>query len=165
VSVDNQQRNRPSPCTGIVPQPRYTVNVDVLIPGLGRPYVDGDMLDFTAPLAWTVPDIFDRAECAQMMARIDALGPEDAPITTSRGMVMRPDIRKNQRVMFDDAGSDRACWIARASTCRRCAGMQPIGVNGDSVAIAIRPASGSRPLRRYFARNERSAACRRSRST
>lgn len=77
----------------------------VLVPGLerpGRPYLDGDSLDFGASLAWTVDGVLSPGECAAMIARIDALGPTAAPITTARGPQMRPDVRNNERVMFDD---------------------------------------------------------------
>jgi predicted 2-oxoglutarate/Fe(II)-dependent dioxygenase YbiX len=76
---------------------------EVVVPGYGRPYLDGDSLDHGSPLVLTVPSVLTADECAQLVARIDALGPTDAPITTSRGFVMNPDIRNNKRVMIDDA--------------------------------------------------------------
>lgn len=74
----------------------------VLIPVRGRRYLEGDSLDHSAPLVFTVPDVLSPDECAAMIARIESLGPTAAPITTSRGFVMRPDIRNNARVVFDD---------------------------------------------------------------
>jgi len=62
----------------------------------------GDSLDQTAPLVFTVAGVFAASECADAIAQIERLGFEDAPITTARGFVMRPDIRNNTRVMFDD---------------------------------------------------------------
>jgi predicted 2-oxoglutarate/Fe(II)-dependent dioxygenase YbiX len=76
--------------------------LDVLVPGAGRPYLDGDSLDHTVPLVWTVPDVLTPAECDATIARIDELGPTVAPVTTSRGYEMLPDIRNNRRVVFDD---------------------------------------------------------------
>jgi prolyl 4-hydroxylase len=76
--------------------------VEILAPGGGRPYVEGDSLDLTRPLVFTVADLLDADECAAHVARIDALAPTDAPITTSRGPLMRPDIRNNRRAIFDD---------------------------------------------------------------
>jgi prolyl 4-hydroxylase len=76
--------------------------MQVIVPGSGRPYVDGDMLDFSAPLVFTIDGLGPPSQCAALVARIEAIGPEDAPITTARGFVMRPDIRNNTRVMFDD---------------------------------------------------------------
>jgi prolyl 4-hydroxylase len=102
----------------------------VLVPGFGRPYVDHDSLDHTAPLVFTIEDVLTADECAALVARIDALGPTVAPITTSRGFVMRPDIRNNTRVIFDDvelAGTlfDR---IASHVPQKLCA-MKPVGAN------------------------------------
>ena len=59
-------------------------------------------LDPTKPLLWTIDDFCSPAECAELVLRIDAAKPEVAPVTTARGPVMRPDIRNNERVVFDD---------------------------------------------------------------
>ncbi|MDP1826410.1 MAG: 2OG-Fe(II) oxygenase [Archangium sp.] len=59
-------------------------------------------LDSRNPLVVTVEGVLSPAECTALIARIEAAGPTDAPITTSRGFEMRPDIRNNTRVMFDD---------------------------------------------------------------
>lgn len=74
----------------------------VLVPGRGRPYLDGDSLDHSAPLVWTIPGVMNTGECADAIARIEQLGPAAAPISTPAGFVMRPDVRNNERVMFDD---------------------------------------------------------------
>jgi prolyl 4-hydroxylase len=76
--------------------------IEVLEAGTGRPWVSGDMLDLSQPLVFTVADVMSPAECAQTVARIAALGPSAAPITTARGFVHAPNIRNNARVMFDD---------------------------------------------------------------
>jgi predicted 2-oxoglutarate/Fe(II)-dependent dioxygenase YbiX len=75
---------------------------DVVIPGTGRPYLDGDSLDLSAPLVFTIPGVLSLEECAHMIAKIEELGPTDAPITTAAGFVMNKDVRNNTRVMFDD---------------------------------------------------------------
>jgi hypothetical protein len=77
--------------------------MDLLIPGTNRGYLDGDSFDYRGPLAFTLANVMSAEECAQTIARIDALGPAAAPVTTAAGPVMRPDVRNNQRVMFDDA--------------------------------------------------------------
>ena len=59
-------------------------------------------LDTRNPLVVTLEDVLSGPECAGLIARIEAAGPTAAPITTSAGFVMRPDIRNNTRVMFDD---------------------------------------------------------------
>jgi predicted 2-oxoglutarate/Fe(II)-dependent dioxygenase YbiX len=74
----------------------------ILVPGRGRPFLFGDSLDHSAPLVFTVPDVLSADECQATIARIEELGPEAAPITTSRGYVMAPEIRNNHRVVFDD---------------------------------------------------------------
>ena len=59
-------------------------------------------LDHRNPLVLTVDAVLSADECAALIARIEAAGPTAAPITTSDGFAMRPDIRNNSRVMFDD---------------------------------------------------------------
>jgi prolyl 4-hydroxylase len=54
------------------------------------------------PLVMTLDGVLSAAECAALIERIEAAGLTDAPITTNRGFVMRPDLRNNTRVMFDD---------------------------------------------------------------
>jgi prolyl 4-hydroxylase len=104
--------------------------MDILVPGRGRPYVDGDMLDLTAPLVFTVDRVLDAAACAGVIARIDTAGPTAAPITTPRGFEMRPDIRNNTRVMFDDADFARHLYErVRAVLPAQLCGMRPCGVN------------------------------------
>ena len=60
-------------------------------------------LDRFNPLLVTVDGVLSTEACTALIARIEAEGPTAAPITTARGFVMRPDIRNNTRVMFDDA--------------------------------------------------------------
>ena len=59
-------------------------------------------LSWKQPFIRTVDGVLTPVECTALIERIEALGPSDAPITTPRGFVMRPDIRNNTRVMFDD---------------------------------------------------------------
>ena len=88
------------------PGPMYTGpmtrRIEVLAAGTGRPWIDGDSLDMSQPLVFTVEGVMSAEECAQTVARIEAIGPLAAPITTSRGFVHAPKIRNNSRVMFDD---------------------------------------------------------------
>jgi len=104
--------------------------VSVLVPGAGRPYVDGDSLDLAQPLVFEVPEVLAAAACARQIARIEALGPEVAPVTTHRGPVMRPDIRNNLRVVVDDEVLARELFetIEHALPPVLC-GMRPVGVN------------------------------------
>ena len=106
------------------------MQLDVVLPGYGRPYLDGDSLDHSRPLIATLADVMSPAECAAMIARIDQLHPTAAPISTSRGAVMRPDIRNNERVMFDDPplAAELHRRIAHALPVPLC-GMLPVGSN------------------------------------
>ncbi|QDE89190.1 2OG-Fe(II) oxygenase [Myxococcus xanthus] len=61
-----------------------------------------DVLGTHNPLVIVLGDLLSAEECAALIERIEAEGPTAAPITTSAGFVMRPDIRNNSRVMFDD---------------------------------------------------------------
>jgi len=76
--------------------------MNVLVPGRGRPYVDGDRIDHSSPLVFTIDNVLALSECAALIARIEELGPAAAPITTSQGFVMAPEVRNNTRVMFED---------------------------------------------------------------
>ncbi len=66
------------------------------------PRID-DELDTRNPLVMTLEHVLTREACERLIERIEALGPSAAPISTSRGPMMRPDVRNNDRVMFDDA--------------------------------------------------------------
>lgn len=65
-------------------------------------------------LAFTVDGILSPDRCRALIERGEAIGFADAPITTGSGFVMRPDIRNNTRVMFDDqALADELLELAR----------------------------------------------------
>jgi predicted 2-oxoglutarate/Fe(II)-dependent dioxygenase YbiX len=102
----------------------------VLVPGYGRSYVDGDGLDDTAPLVFTIDGVLSRSECAALIDRIETLGPTAAPITTAGGPVMRSEVRNNTRVMFDDAAFAQVLFERIAPHVPRpLCGMQPVGAN------------------------------------
>lgn len=54
------------------------------------------------PFVRVIDEFLDVAECDGLLSHIERLAPAAAPVTTPRGAVMRPDIRNNERVMFDD---------------------------------------------------------------
>jgi len=62
-----------------------------------------DELCTRTPLVMTLDGVLSVDECAEQIARIEAAGPEAAPISVAGGFVMRPDLRNNTRVIFDDA--------------------------------------------------------------
>lgn len=61
-----------------------------------------NLIDLTQPLWFTVDDVLSPAECDALIARIEAAGPEIAPITRAEGAVVDLGTRNNSRVMFDD---------------------------------------------------------------
>jgi prolyl 4-hydroxylase len=65
------------------------------------------------PLIRVIDGFLDVEACDALRARIDALAPTAAPVTTSDGPMMRPDLRNNERVMFDDVEL-AADWFSRA---------------------------------------------------
>lgn len=50
----------------------------------------------------TIAGFFSAAECDDYIRLGETTGFEEAPITTSRGMIMMKDVRNNDRVMIDD---------------------------------------------------------------
>ena len=103
---------------------------NILVAGSGRPYVDGDALDHGAPLVFSVDAAFQPIECREMVARIDALKPTLAPVSLASGFVEMPDVRNNERVMFDDRGLATTLFERlRPSLPDRLANRRPVGVN------------------------------------
>lgn len=109
------------------------------------------------PLVWTVPDVLPTETCRALIDRIEAIGPTDAPITTPRGFVMRPDIRNNQRVMFDDVEIAATVFDRVAATLPRpLSNMQPVAANERLRCYKYEP--GQRFAPHYdgaFVRNDR----------
>ena len=64
---------------------------------------------------WTVPEVFFADECAAMIREFEAIGFEEALITTARGMVMNKSVRNNDRIILDDPARAEALW-GRVST-------------------------------------------------
>ncbi len=63
---------------------------------------DDEIRDLASPLAWTVESFFSAEECAAMIDRFERIGFGEAPINVGGGFERRPEIRNNERVMFDD---------------------------------------------------------------
>lgn len=102
----------------------------IVVPGGSRPYEDDDPVDYSATLVWTVDDVLTAEECAGLIAKIDALGPTSAPITTAAGFVMRPDIRNNTRVVFDDVAlAARLFERVRGTLPEVLSNREPVGAN------------------------------------
>lgn len=59
---------------------------------------------------FTVRGFLSADECAAFIARSEAVGYGDAPITTSAGPVLNKRMRNNERVMVDDPATAAGLW-------------------------------------------------------
>lgn len=59
---------------------------------------------------FTVHDFFTPDECAEYIDMTENIGYTDAPITTSWGPQLRPEVRNNTRVMVDDEARAESIW-------------------------------------------------------
>ncbi len=66
--------------------------------------------DWLAPGIFTVEGVFSARECAAAIARAEAVGFDDAPITRVEGPVMDRRARDNRRVMEDDPALADFLW-------------------------------------------------------
>lgn len=71
---------------------------------------DDEVRDLAAPLVWTVDGLLPADECAVMIERFEKAGFMGAPINTVGSFERRPDVRNNERVMFDDPELARALF-------------------------------------------------------
>jgi prolyl 4-hydroxylase len=65
-------------------------------------HIHDPILERRLPFICVIDGLLSLSECEILIRRIDSLGPTAAPVTTHRGFVHRPDIRNNERVIFDD---------------------------------------------------------------
>ena len=107
-------------------------------------------LSWKQPFIRTVEQVLTPAECAELISRIEALGPSDAPITTPRGVQMRPDIRNNTRVMFDDLALAASLFAkVRGAIPDELEGMSPLsGTSGTGRRCASGATASSWTARR-----------------
>jgi hypothetical protein len=133
------------------------MKTEIVVPGIGRPYVEGDSLDLSEPVALTVEGVMSPAECAELIEKIERLGPTTAPITTPVGPVMRTNVRNNERVMFDDPALARELFgRIEGKIAPRLCGMRAVGANERFRCYRYSP--GQRFAPHYdgaFVRNER----------
>lgn len=59
---------------------------------------------------FVVPSLLSSAECEELIQRGEALGFERASVRMSTGAQMRPDIRDNDRALFQDANLAAQLW-------------------------------------------------------
>jgi prolyl 4-hydroxylase len=97
-------------------------------------------------LYWSVADVFDAAECAQFIAKIEALQPSVAPITTAHGSVVSTHTRNNDRVMFDDqALADTLALRLKAALPPTLCGRPLAGVNARFRGYRYAPGQAFKP--------------------
>jgi hypothetical protein len=60
------------------------------------------LIDLTQPLSFTLDGVLSPDECHALIARIEAAGPQIAPVSRAEGPVLDLGTRNNTRVMFDD---------------------------------------------------------------
>ncbi len=77
----------------------------------------------------TVAGAMTAARCHELIAFAENLGFGDAPVTTSRGPVMRKDIRNNDRVMKDDETLAAELWSLIAPFAPRYRERAPLKLN------------------------------------
>ncbi len=57
-----------------------------------------------------IPNVLSQERCVEFIADAEARGMDEAPITTAHGFVRRPDIRNNDRAMYDDVAAASSLW-------------------------------------------------------
>lgn len=88
------------------------------------------LLDLEKPLHLVVDGLLSPAECAELVARIEAARPALAPITTARGAVVDTETRNNSRVMFDDPELAALLFErVRGHVPEECSGMRASSAN------------------------------------
>lgn len=103
-------------------------------------------LDPTKPLVWTAPAFLSADACASLIERVESLGCAAAPVTTARGFVMRPDVRNNDRAVFDDVELAASLFDrARALCPETLLGMRACGANERFRAYRYRAGQRFKP--------------------
>jgi hypothetical protein len=75
---------------------------------------------------WTIDNFFSPEECAHFIALSEGRGYEEALVTTSLGAMRRPEVRNNDRVIWDDPELAARLW-------QRLQASAPSPVDGDKV--------------------------------
>jgi prolyl 4-hydroxylase len=78
---------------------------------------------------FVINEFFTPEECKESIELIEGIGFTEAPITTSFGFVMRPDIRNNTRVIIDDKDRAEKLWERIQEYIPKLEGLSPVGVN------------------------------------
>ena len=99
-----------------------------------REGADDDLFAVAAPFVRVVDDVFGADECDAVIARIESLRPAFAPVTTSQGFVEMPELRNNDRVIFDDVDLAADLWrrlqrLGPGPRAFRAGTWNPLGLN------------------------------------
>ncbi len=78
---------------------------------------------------FTIHEFLGQDECESLIAAAEQGGFSAAPITTSRGFVMAPDIRNNTRFMVDDLPLATRLWARLESAIADAAPLGATGLN------------------------------------
>jgi hypothetical protein len=85
---------------------------------------------FYSDEVFTVSEFLTPAECDAYVVVAEGEGFTDAPITTTRGPVLLPEVRDNTRVMIDDVVRAAELWVRAADWVPKRLGLwQAVGVN------------------------------------
>lgn len=89
-----------------------------------------DEVDATKPYILTIRDVLSRAECTELIQRIESLQPEVATINTVSGARVNRDVRNNDRVIFEDQSlADLLFERVRSTAPSEIHGMTLVGAN------------------------------------
>ncbi len=119
------------------------------------------MLDTDQPYIVRVRDVMTPDECAQLIAKIESLGPKVATINTRAGTVVDRDVRNNDRVIFDDQElADRILARIGDKAPETIHGMELVGANERFRCYRYKPGMRFAPHSDgSFYRNERERSC------
>jgi prolyl 4-hydroxylase len=81
------------------------------------------------PGALTLSPVLSEAECEAEIAWAEAQGFEAAPVSTTRGAVMLPEVRNNARVMVDDPAKAACLWARINAHIKDVGSWGPVGLN------------------------------------
>ena len=103
-----------------------------------------------------VADLLSSQECSELIEKIEALEPEIAPINTARGTLVNPDVRNNERVIFDDCDlADRLFNDVKDLLPDEFAGRRIVGANERFRCYRYKPGMRFAPHRDgAFVRND-----------
>ena len=88
------------------------------------------LIDMDSPLWCTVDDVLSPEECAALIARIEAAGPELASINALGGPLIDERVRNNTRVIFDDEALAGLLFErVRGTAPERLSGRRLVGAN------------------------------------